>query len=83
MVGYRNYCSQRIDMKVSEYKVMKSPAGHYIGREYDEKEMKGWVPYSRNRDYFKTDELAQSFLEEANPMYITDFDGEVKIVWEQ
>ena len=45
--------------------------------------MKWWFASSRNSDYFKTDELAQSFLEEANPMYITDFDGEVKIVWEQ
>ena len=50
-------------MKISEYKVMKSPAGYYVGKEYYDQEMIGWFPYSRNSEYFKSQKEAKRLLD--------------------
>jgi len=49
----------------SELKIMHSPAGYYIGREWYETDPKfkdeyPTEPYSRNSIYFKTKEEAES-----------------------
>ena len=50
-------------MKVSEYKVMKSPAGYYVGKEYYDDDCKGWLPYSRNSDYYSSQKEAIRLLD--------------------
>jgi hypothetical protein len=53
------------DERVSEFKVMKSAAGYYIGTSYTEPE--GYdVPNSRESEYFVTEELAKATLKEWN-----------------
>lgn len=65
---------------VSEIEVLRSNAGHYIGRQYIDVEMSGqpeegetlldigvWVPYDRiSEEYFKNYESAQKALETGN-----------------
>ncbi len=53
-------------MKVGEYKVMKSPSGYYVGKEYYDQEMIGWFPYSRNSEYFKSHKEAKKLLKKIN-----------------
>ena len=36
---------------LSEYKLLTSPGGNYVGRLYFDQEMNGWFPYSRDTDY--------------------------------
>ena len=50
-------------MKVSEYKVMKSPAGYYVGKEYYDDDCNGWLPYSRNSDYYSSQKEAKRLLD--------------------
>lgn len=49
-------------MKVSEYQVLKSAAGYYIGRLCDEGDG-FWMPYDRDSGYFETKESAQKELD--------------------
>ena len=44
------------DDDVSEFKVLHSFAGYYIGRTIDD------LPYSRDSEYFETKEIAETFL---------------------
>lgn len=39
---------------VSELKIMKSAAGYYVGRSYQDEESGGEFPYSRESGYFRT-----------------------------
>ena len=56
---------------ISEVKIMLSPAGYYIGREWYEtdpifKNEYPTEPYSRNSGYFRTKEEAKAVLDENN-----------------
>lgn len=46
----------------SDLKVMRSPAGHYLGRSCWDKEHRFEEPFSRESDYFKTKEEAELAL---------------------
>ena len=51
-------------MTISEYQVLKSAAGYYVGRlchEGDEL----WMPYDRASGYFETEAEAAELLENA------------------
>ena len=50
-------------MKISEYKVMKSPAGYYVGTEYYDDDFNDWLPYSRNSDYYSSQKEAKRLLD--------------------
>ena len=50
-------------MKISEYKVMKSPAGYYVGKEYYDDDFNDWLPYSRNSDYYSSQKEAKRLLD--------------------
>ena len=47
---------------VSEYRVLKSAAGYYVGREYWDTEFNYWGPYERESGYFPDPESAQPTL---------------------
>lgn len=47
----------------SDLKVMRSPAGHYLGRSCWDKELGFEEPFSRESDYFKTKEAAELALQ--------------------
>ena len=50
--------------QVSELKVMKSAAGYYIGRGYNDMGSTGYpFPYSRESGYYPTAQLAQTDLD--------------------
>ena len=58
-------------MKISKTMVMESAAGFYLGQAYLEEDMPGdpndgGMPYCRESDYFKTWEMAQSYLDYLN-----------------
>jgi hypothetical protein len=55
------YLGLEVIMEISEFKVMRSAAGWYIGTECLEEY--GWVPNSRESGYFETEEEAQRELE--------------------
>ena len=48
---------------LSKRKVLESGAGFYIGYLYLDKEMGGWLPYSRESGYYRTAEEAQVALD--------------------
>lgn len=51
-------------ISISDLKVMRSPAGYYVGRDYCESgcaDLK--MPYSRESDYFATREQAHNCLQ--------------------
>jgi hypothetical protein len=50
-------------MDISELKVMRSAAGYYVGRSYWDIEIEYEGPYSRNSEYFDTEEQAQKRLD--------------------
>lgn len=63
---------------ISEVKIMLSPAGYYIGREWYTtdpifKNEYPTEPYSRNSGYFRTKEEAKTVLDENN--YFIKNDG--------
>jgi len=43
---------------ISEYRVLKSAAGYYVGREYFELEGRYWGPYERITGYYPTADAA-------------------------
>ena len=47
---------------VSEYRVLKSAAGYYVGREYWDTEFNYWGPYERESGYYPDAESAQPTL---------------------
>lgn len=50
-------------LKTSELKVLKSAAGYYIGRQYFDIEINGWLPYSReSQEYYQTEYQASAAL---------------------
>ena len=50
-------------MEISEYKVMQSGAGYYVGRSCADPECGGFhVPYDRASGYFLTKEAAEDHL---------------------
>ena len=49
--------------KITDLKILESAAGYYIGRQYYDNEMKGWFPYSRDSEYFMTEEEAEVCLQ--------------------
>ena len=49
--------------KITDLKLLESAAGYYIGRQYYDNEMKGWFPYSRDSEYFMTEEEAEVCLQ--------------------
>lgn len=51
-----------ITEKITQLKVMQSAAGYYVGREYYDEEIGCWLPYSRNSEYFATEEEAGDCL---------------------
>jgi len=63
---YKHFEERESIMDISEYKVMKSPAGYYVGKEYYDQEMIGWFPYSRNSEYFKSHKEAKKLLKKIN-----------------
>ena len=50
-------------MKIGEYKVMKSQAGYYVGREFYDDDFNAWMPYSRNSDYYASKKGAKKLLD--------------------
>jgi hypothetical protein len=46
----------------SEYRVLQTPAGYYVGREYYEAEGGYWGPFSRDSAYFATYAGAQRVM---------------------
>ena len=56
-------------MKLSELKVLRSPAGYYIGRQYWDEEFEMWAPGTREcPHYFASEELAQEAFNTGFPI---------------
>lgn len=49
-------------LMLTELKVLKSNAGFYIGREYFDEEIGGYLPYSRESNYFKERSQAEHYF---------------------
>jgi hypothetical protein len=49
--------------RYSELKVLKSPAGYYVGTLYFDAEYEMWEPGSRDSGYFRTEQEAAKYLE--------------------
>jgi hypothetical protein len=55
--------------KYSDLKIMKSPAGYYVGTTYNAAGREGFdEPGSRDSDYFATEAEAQAFLSRLEKM---------------
>jgi len=48
---------------ISEHKVMRSAAGHYIGQSYFDTEIGCDCPYDRHSGYYSSHEAAQTALD--------------------
>ena len=51
-------------MKLSEFQILSSGAGNYVGRLCFDSEFNCWVPYSRNTGYFSDSEFHKNQMEE-------------------
>ena len=45
-------------MLISEYRVLQSNTGYYVGKQYWDEEHKFWMPHSRISRYFHSDMVA-------------------------
>lgn len=50
---------QTMKMEISEYKVLRSNAGYYIGRTYFDEELQADLPYDRASEYFRSRKQAE------------------------